>query len=489
VSAQIAACATPFVAVDPFFKDANIAVGRTQIVAMEHDRVQMHGKCGGLLFSQLLDGPQGLWAPVGATTLGELIDPEATYDASTGRFFIMGHQYQDPFNGRASFFVAYSAVQDGTSWTVFKFEPPASGFPVYLIDSGNLAVDDLHVWLVAPGNVGPQAEVIVCIKKSDLFASTTPPAYWTNTFELGTNPIFSTFANSFSYDTAPQYVVDFVTTGSPLVSKVRLFSLQLNASNAIVMSEPYEIPVALGESLPGTVPQLAGANIILPGEGSTRFWNAVYRNGSLWATHMVRSPVDPTRCVIRWYEIRMNLWEGVGTPGFPVLRQAGTIEPGGSLSAFMPSIAVDGSENACVTYNTCGPSQRIAIVRSSRCASDPLDEMPTISTSHTSPESLGVVGTSLAWTDYSGTGPDPAISNRFYSHNTAVKSMFVIRSLISRFDGNCGLDMNGDGLFDAGDAASFVSAAIQGAPEADVAASESIDADDAEAFVKMAKPK
>jgi hypothetical protein len=470
---------------DPHNRDPSIAVGRTQIVALEHDFIKVLTKCGIQLYSNSIDGSTGLWS---MATLGSLVDPEAEYDASTGRFFLMG---QTSNKIPEKLYIAYSAIENATSWTTHEFIVPQM---TEGLDSCNLSVDDQHVWVngISAGVNGIASEPIMCLRKSDLLGSPNPTLFFSDSVSQGVASAHSNVVDNMSYDTTPQYVIQSVASVIPGQSKVKIYTLNLDINGNILFSQPFVLSVPDFQFAVGPIAQPSGGiffgPVVFTGD-SSRIWSAVYRNGSIWACHMIKAPTGPTRILTRWYEISMNAWEGPNSTPSPVLRQAGTIDPGGDLSTLMPSIAVDASNNAAVLYNVVGASQFISINRSSRCAEEPLHQMYTNTQLYISQSSLGSAGSIDGWIDYSDVQCDPAIPNRFYGHTGAIKNPTIKNSWVCRFDGQCGLDYSQNGLIDSADTLLFFDAFVNNQPEADLNVSTYADGDDLILQQLLSKPQ
>jgi len=318
-------------------------------------------------------------------------------------------------------------------------------------------------------------------------------------------------------DSAPQYAVQPDSTDP---TKINIYAIDFNNGP----NDPYfatgyvpltATPVTVNSYLSpggGALPQPPASasppvNVSFAG---SRFWNSVYRRGSIWTCHMVKgapSGGQANRIVIRWYEILTN---GFGTPsgGQPSLRQQGEIDPAtlfnpvetAGMSAYVPAIFVDDSGNAAVTYNVVGPQsigpnglpQYISIWRSSRCVTDPLNTMPTTNIQRQGTSIVGTINT-VGFGDYSGICADPAVANRFWYHVGQAVAQDTDpqqgRSHAGYFDVGCGFDPSGDGMNDTADAAMFFQSFGVGEPEADIVLDGSIDSSDAAAYPDFAAPK
>ena len=150
---------------------------------------------------------------------------------------------------------------------------------------------------------------------------------------------------------------------------------------------------------------------LVPQKGSTtrlavfeaRFWNCVYRNGSLWACHHQGTPARA-----RWYQIDMGGWPGSGTPR---LVQSGDIESEPGVHTFFNSISVDGDGNALTVFARSSASEFPSLARAYRLASDPPGTMRSMQIIQKSVGPFTLVG---RWGDYSAVGSDPNAPNALW---------------------------------------------------------------------------
>lgn len=501
-------CSNPFESFNPFNKDAAIAAGRTQIVAIDHDTVRVTNKCGNTLFTMLMDGTNGFWAVNGPGTGPVAVaDPETLYDDSTKRFWISAQAGGSPSN---TFYVAYSDPYDGSTlskWHRFKITLPSGpvpGFPnaPYLqLDNLDFAVDEDSLWFSFSLQQGQgqydTSHGFARINKAALITFGTVYVAWLEDPNHFLEPLHS-LAHNYSFDEHPQYVVGVVPGPS---AKLVTYELRFaNGQIADIMPTKREIAIAAVPALPAlidqpTSPAAPPVNMVVP--TNYRPWNSVYRNGSVWASWM-KADASGTRVVIGW---------GQALAGTTTLVQQGTIDPSTvdpGLSAYSPTIAVDATNNAAVSYCVTGPDatlgqeQYISIWRSSRCAEEPYNQMNTTTVVY---QGTGVIGsvqggqTSIQFGDYAGCEPDPVVPNRFWCHHGLAFSVLKAsdpkptKSYVAKFDGVCGLDFTADGSLNMGDAQAFFDALAVGDPAADLVIDNAIDMADAEAFGEMAQPK
>lgn len=99
------------------------------------------------------------------------------------------------------------------------------------------------------------------------------------------------------------------------------------------------------------------------------FTSAVWRNGSIWASHAIKDPAaEDDETLVRWYEIGTNQFPY----GAPDLVQWGNVDPGSGIHAWSPAISVDRVGNMAVGFLMGGPDAYVSAAYTGRKASDPL---------------------------------------------------------------------------------------------------------------------
>lgn len=169
-------------------------------------------------------------------------------------------------------------------------------------------------------------------------------------------------------------------------------SLEVTAISNILSGSPVEekfiVPVkpwtiVTGSDDPaedGDVPQQPGPfsaddfNPRLSAGVAWMMYRAVAYDGSLWCAHTVGGP---DIFEVRWYEIDVSKWHKTGLPDTKRVRlhQQGTIQGGGTTSAFYPSIDVDKDGNMGIGFNICGPNQPVSFGYTGRLKCDPKGEV------------------------------------------------------------------------------------------------------------------
>lgn len=139
---------------------------------------------------------------------------------------------------------------------------------------------------------------------------------------------------------------------------------------------------------------------------------------SLWCTHTVGGP-DVYE--VRWYEIDVSHIFDATNPHVSLVQQ-GKIVPGGTTSAFYPSIEVDKDGNMGIGFNISGPDQPVALAHTGRLKTDPLGTVRfPLEVNFTAQPDLPFFSTGLdpatfasRWNDYTSVQLDPVDRKTFY---------------------------------------------------------------------------
>ncbi len=150
-----------------------------------------------------------------------------------------------------------------------------------------------------------------------------------------------------------------------------------------------------------------------------RLMMAVFRNGSVWATHTIG--VDG-RAACRWYEFNPETLD---------LQQSGTVSDS-VLDYFFPSIMVNQTGGAAMGFTGSSPDHYASAYYTGRRATDPLGEMaqPAVLRAGTAPQNnIDGVGRNR-WGDYSYATLDPMDEERIwtiqeYAHGVNVWGTWV----------------------------------------------------------------
>jgi len=148
-------------------------------------------------------------------------------------------------------------------------------------------------------------------------------------------------------------------------------------------------------------------------------YRCVQFEDSLWCCHTVGNP-DLNE--VRWYEIDVSKIFDNNGPTVS-LKQQGTIKPGGTTSAFYPSIDVDKDGNMAIGFNISGPDQPVAMAHTGRLKNDPpgtvrfplevnfeaQPDLPYVDDSIDPAEDFG-----SRWCDYTSLQLDPSDNKTFW---------------------------------------------------------------------------
>ncbi len=367
--------------------DPDLAVGPDHVVQVVNDVIAFFTKGGTNTFTQSLDGAGGFFGPVGANAGSFVFDPEVIWDPHSQRFMAMANER----NGSSSFFLL--AVSDDTdpngTWFKYRFNvTPQAGAN---IDSPNIGVDDQAIYLSADF-FGPDRFLIFIVEKAPTLVGGVPI----------TRDLLVTGSQSYGspvvYDSgmpAYYYVEAFFTNPG---TSLRLHAITDPLGSPQRTTVTVNVPAYLAPEDP---PQQG--TTVRPETFEARFWSAVVRNGSLWATHHV----DLLRVRQRWYQIDLGNWP---TSGTPTLVQSGEADAGDPVRTFFGSIHVDSLDNMSLVMARSSPTEFISMACASRLAGDPLGFTGPVQIvqSSTAPDFNG------RWGDYSGILSDPYAEGRFW---------------------------------------------------------------------------
>jgi hypothetical protein len=367
--------------------DPHLAVGPNHVVAMVNGAIAFLDKAGNRLFQDEIEGGNGFWGSVGATSF--VFDPEVVFDPHDQRFIAMACE---DITGSSSYFLLAVSDDADPEGTWYKYRIDATAYADDFLDSGNLAVDADAVYLT--GDVWTSVNYMIYIlDKAPLL--TGAPAVITNTLTItGTQshgiPVI--------YGNAPaMYMIEHFESSSNNSVRLHAITDPLGSPNRVTAT--VTVP-AYGR--PSNPPQMGTST--RPEMFDARFWHCVWRNGSLWAAHHAGNPIRA-----RWYQIATNGWPAGGTPS---LVQSGEIDPGPDIHTFFNSITVDALGNAATCFARSASDEYISMSRATRLAADPAGTMaPPVMLK----ESSGTSGS--RWGDYSTVAVDPADGVTFWAHH------------------------------------------------------------------------
>jgi hypothetical protein len=412
--------------------DADLAVGLNHIVAVVNGQIALFDKQGNNLSRQNMAGAQGFWAAQGAG--GWVFDPETHYDEHEHRYWIVACEQ----NGSASFYnLAVSAGSDPTGpWHKYRIDVTSRAGRD--IDSPNLSIGRDSIYLAADFSEGTGDRMLISIFPKASFLAGEPAPLGQHLLVPGLRA--ASFATR-PAGPAPQFMVEARLT-SQLNNTVVLHTVRSGTSGVQHASIAIEVPSYLQ---PGFPPQ--PGTTVSPDLYDARFWNSAASNGSIWASHNVRTPTTGDRTVVRWYEFRAGdpAWPAPGTTP-PALAQWGEIDPGAGIHTFCPSIAADRFGNVAISFARSSSTEFISYWRAIRRAGDPAGTLREPQLVRASTAAFTVLP---RWGDYSGTVVDPADACTFWGHNQFTTSGHDWRTWIARYsirpeadlDGNCRVDI------------------------------------------------
>ena len=393
--------------------DPIVAVGYEQVITLVNSEIAIHDKATGeVLFEQSISGPSGFFGDVGSTRT--VFDPWIIYDDDSERFFIVAIDIAGREESNVYLAVSTSPTPTkGTDWHKHKInfahnpETLDLGLDFHFPDYEKLGVNDDAVFMT--GNYGPIFtgvgiySGITAFDKASLVSGNAPQVLFEDHFNgLSVFPLNQFGSGSTQYF-AESRVADNV---------IRIHAVTDVLTNP--QRHTFDVPVPAFDA-PIDVPQLGGGT---PVESvGERIMTGVWRNGSAWFAHGIRDPaIGDGENVARWYEIATNDFP----VNSPTLVQAGNVDPGPSLHAWMPGLAVDGQGNMAIGFSHGGPNEYPGAGFTGRLASDPPGQ--TTLPVNVFVEGLGnyqrIDGSGRnRWGDYTGMVVDPSDDTTFWAYN------------------------------------------------------------------------
>jgi hypothetical protein len=391
--------------------DPNLAAGPNHIIATVNTAFSIWDKSGNKL--KTIDG--SVWVKQIIPLAGTIIcDPKITYDHFNNRWIMVW------LTENTTLLTSYwtisvskdsSALGTWYSWaTPCNFNGPDS--TNNLGDYEGVGFDKDCIYLtgnqfdITSGHY--QYSKIRIIPKAQLYANTAGPITWWDFWNI-TIPGSSSSANTLR----PTYV-----WGAPDA----YYLIQANGAGANFLSlykitTPVIAPVLTGVRVPctnygaaGNADQLGGSflgstEMLIETGGSAIKNEAKYRDGYLWATHIVRNPVDPLYTSIHYVKIDVNTNTTVEDVVFG----------GAGTSYFYPAIVVDQNHNMAITFSRSGDNEYVGSYYTFKLSTDP----PGLSSSALLQSGKGnyvldYSGGRNRWGDYSGICIDPADPNNLW---------------------------------------------------------------------------
>lgn len=400
--------------------DPTVAVGPEHVVVTVNQSLAFYSRSGGLQFQQILgsQGSPGFFEPVGAGNFA--FDPKCFYDHYADRFVILALEV---YRGENSAYVTIAVSDDA--------DPNGVWFK-YRTDAVTL-IDGRAFWWDYPG-LGYDAEAIYVT--SNLFPLDDGGGFGGAGFRV--------------FDKADMLVgapVNFTSTRDGNAASVQ--AAQHYGDNAADGQSAYFVRGRGGSTLglhsiqnPLTNPVLRAFNVGVPqhsGAGESpvpgggtlqtlglRIQNVVWRDGSLYAAHGVADGGIPKP---RWYEVDVNGWP-VG--GFPMLAQAGTVDPGPGVAGFFPAVAVNDAGDMGLVYGTSSSGESVGMWIAARKADDPAGMLGEPVLIRRGNGGFGPDG-GQRWGDYYDATVDPVDGRTFWAIGQTQESGIGWDTRVARF--------------------------------------------------------
>jgi hypothetical protein len=389
------------------------AAGPSHLVSLLNSDFGVFDKAGNPLQSIDL---QVFWSSLG-TGLGEPanfpFDPKILYDQHSGRFIAI------TLGGRSA----------PDSWVMIAVSPPSGptgAWDKWAIDADldnnvqlfnnsadypGLGVDEFNVYVTANMFNGPSSQFskVWVVPKAQLLPQN--PSSTITWFEFR-DPPGSDFSMQPAHTFGTPGAEYFLFEGFPTNSNRLGVAWMDNVSGTPVWHSPLQVavtPYTSSNVTPGA-PQLGLGLDNTIDTSDTRMLNAVYRNGSVWATHHVVGPSGKVE--VAWYRIN---------PG------SGTVQSQGRVTDpnrwfYYPSIAVNKDNVAAIGFSGSSTAEYVGgyytVIQPSTGAAEAVallkaGEAPYYKTAQT----FGNIGgsTDNRWGDFSATVVDPADDTSFWT--------------------------------------------------------------------------
>jgi len=339
--------------------DPNIAVGTLDVVQTVNKRFRIFSRTGVTEFTQNLTGI-GLWSGLGVT--GTLFSPRCRRDPLSGRFLITMLETVDTTDSFILLAISDNSDPVGT-WFTYRASARTNVIGTqYGLSDAAIAVDATAVYV--SGTL------------TDLATGTQTAGILHRMYNK--TPLLTGAAANFLdiRDAAGVAVYPAQSVGSPAaqyfastsgLTQIRLSSIRNPTTlpiltHTVVNVSSFTLPNA-------TVPNLTSSGGCGLAALDGRIQTAGWRGGQLIAAHTVRSGSEN---VVRWYQFNVNSWP---TSGAPTLAMSGTVDPGGTLQAWMPAIAQNGCNQLGLVVSRASATDAQGIYVTGRNASDAAGNM------------------------------------------------------------------------------------------------------------------
>jgi hypothetical protein len=339
-------------------------------------------------------------------------DPVVVWDSSADRWIITDFAFvlNAQNNPVAPYFQCFAVSRTG--------DPLSGGWYFYSLQTTDLFPDypKLGVWpdglyLTANmfgNNGGPFNNVRVwALNKTQMYAGAAPTAVIFNLqAKFGNASVFTGIPSTYHNVTGapPAGRPNFISViWSSKLARIWKFHVDWNNTANSTLTGPSNVTLASWGVAPTSVPAKNGTALDTLRERLMVQSQYINQSGteSLYLTHTVANPSDPTLTSPRWYQI--NVTGGTVVTSGPM--QQSTWAPDSTIARWMPSLALDKDGNMAIGYSASSSSLFPAIRYAGRLATDP-------------PSTLGQTETSLIegttsqsginrWGDYSLMTIDP----------------------------------------------------------------------------------
>lgn len=386
------------------------AVGPDHLMVALNTQVRVQTKAGAQLSIASLGA---FWGALAAAPF----DPKVVYDEGVGRFVFVALDQKR--STASALLLGVSASADPTgAWTLRRFE--ADPADLEWVDYPNLSLNSR--WIAVNANMFSVAgdtlrgsKMWVFDKAAALSPGALTPTIFPTAFDNvgpgGTHSIHG--AVTFGSEERLFFVDNgWVSAGARYLRVSQLsgptaapvWSLVPGGAfgGGFVLAGPSGAPVA--------APQAGSAQTL--DAGFVRIANAVFRDGTLWCAHAGGVPAGaPVRNAVFWYELRPD-----ASP--PRVVQQGIVEdPGGAMSYFFPSIAVNARRDALLGFAGSSPTTFAGGYFAARSGRDTPGTFQAVQllkageAAHFRTDSAGL----NRWGDYTATVVDPSGGLAFWT--------------------------------------------------------------------------
>jgi hypothetical protein len=379
--------------------DPTLAVGPNHIVATVNQAIGFYNKTTGqqTFFTDLgSPGNPGFFEAEGA--LNFVFDPKCFYDHYAGRFVVMAPEvYTDLQQAWICIAVSDDSDPNGVWYkyrtnAVIESSPGIThwwDYPGFGYDSQGYYVTSNLFGLSAGAGWGG-----VGFRVFDKTPMLTGQPVTFSTLRDG-NAASVQIAQHFGSNIEP-FFVSFASNTS-----LRVHAITNPITAPVLTQRTVTIPTF---SNPVGAPTPGGTSL---GTIDNRMFNAVWRNGTLHATHHVGvTNAGSSRTLARWYQMGTGTWP---TSGVITLQQSGDVDPGPGVSSFFPAIYTNAANDVGMVIGTSSATQNVSVAITARDSDDPAGRMALPQVIR-----VGDVSGGGRWGDYYDMAVDPNNDSTFW---------------------------------------------------------------------------